>query len=612
MEFVYSIPLLGLVEIELNEHPEMFYHVLEKNGEISRLRKLAHLGILQSVFPGMHHTRWDYTIAMLYLIQQLGEGKLEGLSAAKEIEGLCLSGRDQMQLLALAANIGHLPGTFAVEKGIMRYLVTHIEVAKRLCKPVNISEGKFKKIDYLNLNKLFLLVKLQSWLDDGTEINKHEKEIIKVVKIISSEIFLSEPATEHKEKVKDYFNFIRRVSYQLLDCLYVNLPIRIDYREFIDQLSKPLINKEEIRAIRELTDCYTCIVYKQIYHSDKACNALAVWSDRVFEKLVQRNDTLEMVKKWSKSSKLSDVVQNPYYDLKSVFSCTLPRKFGVNFLTESFQDSQVDKLEMEVAKLLESKKVLILYIPGLKDPVSEDFSPSELLFHVYSDKTNGTDKFECWRIIALILVWTYGQFKDSWGVGIIAKAAMESILQTLAPNDYEVVVTLPSDEFFENEDFSPLVPEDKVRIFHASRLSQCKEALQIFRPKEAATWNAGLKEQFHECEFLKEMIKKKWPKSRRGLEQYLIMLPGRIKFIDRPTQRDICEFDGALLTIKKRKQISEMTLFFIEAKSGKRSSKFVGKKNLQNSLAKLGIDQLSKVRRIKKDAYAEITLLPSS
>jgi len=516
-----------------------------------------------------------------------------------------------MQLLALAVNIGHLPGTFAVEKGTMRYLVTHGDIARKLCKPVNLDEAKFKKIDYLNLNKLLLLVKLQSWLDDGIKINDREKEIIKVVKTISSEIFLSEPETEHKEKVKDYFNFIRRVSYQLLDCLYVNLPIRIDYREFIDQLSKPLINKEEIRAIRELTDCYTCIVYKQIYHSDKACNALAVWSDRVFEKLIQQNDTLEMVKKWLKSSELSDVVQNPYYDLKSVFSFTLPRKFGANFLTESFQDLQVDKLEMEVAKLLESKKVLILYIPGLKDPISEDFSPSELLFHVYSDKTNGTDKFECWRTIALILVWTYGQFKDSWGVGIIAKAAMESILQTLAPDHCKTTVTLASDEFFEDEDGSLLVPEDKVKIFHVSQLSQCKELLQVFRRKEAVTWGAGLKEQFHECEFLKELIKKKWPKPRGGLAQYLIMLPGRIKFIDRTTQQDICEFDGALLTIKKRKQISNMTLFLLEAKSGKRNSKFAGEKYLRNNLDKLGIDRLSKVRRIKKDAYVEITLLPA-
>jgi len=107
------------------------------------------------------------------------------------------------------------------------------------------------------------------------------------------------------------------------------------------------------------------------------------------------------------------------------------------------------------------------------------------------------------------------------------------------------------------------------------------------------------------------MIKKKWPKPRRGLAQYLIMLPGRIKFIDQSTQRDICEFDGALLTIKKRKQISEMILFLLEAKSGKRNSKFAGKKDLRKNLDKLGIDQLSKVRKIKKDAYVEITLLPT-
>jgi len=604
MEFSYSIPLLGLLKIELAGYPETFYCLLEEKGEVNRLQKLKHLGVLQNVFMGMRHTRWDYTVTMLYLIQLLSEAKFEGLSCEKKIGKLRLSGRDMMQLLALANNIGHLPGTFAVEKGTMRYLIMHKVIARKFCKSANLSEANFKKIDYLNLNKLFLLFKLRSWLDD-IEVNDHEREVIEAVKILSNEVFLSQPKTQHMKRIQDHFNFIRRISYQLLDCLYVNLPIQIDYREFISQFSKFQIDKEEMQRIYKLTDHYACIVYREIYHSDRACKAVTVWADEVFKSLIKQSNALEVVKKWLDNPELGNTVQSPCCDAEQVFSCVLPYKATINLLTNSFRDSQVDKLEMEVAELLRSKKVLILYVPGLKDPISEEPSPGELLFRVYSDGTNRTDKHESWRALALILVWTYRQFRNSWGVGLIVKAAMESILHLLAPNT-EVVVTLAPNEFFKDKE-NVIVPEDKVKIFHAS---EYKKVLQIFPRKEITSWNAAFKEQFHECKVLEKIIKKTWENPQKGLGQYWVILPGRIKFIECSPRRDICEFDGALLTIKKRRYISEMILFLLEAKSGRRSSKFIGKKDLHEKLTKLGITQLSKIRGIGKDAYAEITLLP--
>ena len=441
-------------------------------------------------------------------------------------------------------------------------------------------------------------------------MNDDEKKVIKMVKALAYQMFLSQPKTEHEKKIRGYFNLVRRVSYQLLDCLYVKLPIRIDYNEFVGQLSKFLMRKEEVETISEFIDHYTRIVYKQIYHSNKARTAVALWADAVFKNLAERGGALEIVKGWLKSSEFSDVAQNPCYDLQRVFSCILPNKLGINFLTESFQNSQVDRLEIEAKNMLgPTKKVLVLYIPGLKDPISEDSAASELLFEVYSDKINRAS--ESWKTLALTLVWIHRHFKNSWGTGLIVKTAMESILHLLAPkSDLEVATTLAPNEFFKDEELNLIVPEDKVKTFRAS---QREEALQMFRQREVPTWDTALKEQFHECRFLRAVAKKIWKKPCTGLGQYVVLLPGRIKFCNQQGKQDICEFDGALLTItKKRKRISEMILVLLEAKSGRRNSKFTAKKNLQDSLAKLEIDRLSKVRRIKKDAYVEITLLPTS
>ncbi len=131
---------------------------MQKYTEINRLKKLNHLGVIHNVFPGIRHTRWDYTITMLYLIQQLRETNIEGLSSDKRMGEIRITGRDMMQLLALSANIGHLPGTFSVEKGLMRFLLHNNEFKDKIIKIINISEEEFIKIDYTNLNKMFEVV----------------------------------------------------------------------------------------------------------------------------------------------------------------------------------------------------------------------------------------------------------------------------------------------------------------------------------------------------------------------------------------------------------------------------------------------------------------------
>jgi len=600
MKFSYSIPLIGSVEITLTGCSQEFYYLLEKKGEIKRLQGLEHLGILHNVFPGMQHTRWDYTITILYLIQQFSESKIGGLSATREINGLQLSGRDMMQLLALATNIGHIPGTFGVEKGIARYLVSDANTAQELreiAKPPG-NDSKTIDIDYINLNKFFVLVKLGLWISQAQE---DENKLNEVVKILAYEVLISEPKTEHRKKIRDYFNFIRRVSYQLLDCLYVNLPIKIDYSRFISQLPHLLLQREQIDTIAELTDHYTRIVYKQVYHSDKARKTVAVWADEVYKFLTKQNNSLDVIKKWLNSEKLTDVIKgSPEYEGKPVFSCILPHKFGVNFIIESFKDSQVEKLEIGLMRLLKEKKVVILYIPGLKDPILGAPQVAGLLLEVYA---NG-DVQKPHQAVGLTLVWIYRQFKTHWGVGLFLKAGMETLLSYISK--LKAVIEPPPDEFF-RDDYNPLI-EDRIEMLSSG---QFKGILHDLRRKEEKGWDAAFKEQFNECKVLKELTKRKWKKPRRGIGQYWVIVPGRIKFADRRTNDDKCEFDGALLSIEtKRDKISKMMLYLIEAKAGYSTTASRAKNELRRKLGRIGFNEGFKVGELlKKNAYAEIELV---
>lgn len=604
MKFTYSIPLIGSVEIELKGYPEKFYLFLEKKGEVKRLQRLDHLGVLQDVFMGMRHTRWDYTVAMLYLIQQFSRSKLEGLSAGKKINNLNLSGRDMMQLLALTSNIGHIPGTFGVEKGIMRYLVSHNNTIQKLINIANLpNNDDFNKIDYINLNKLFMLVKLEIWISDTRK--DRVKNLLTAIKKLGYEWLISGPKTEHRKKIHEYFNFIRRVSYQLFDCLYANLPLKIDYIKFINQLPKLLLRKKQLNTIIELTDHYTRIIYKQIYHSDKACEAIVNWTDEVHKYLAKQNNALEIIKKWLNSEKLSDIHIKPLYNTKEVFSCTLPHKFGVNFLIDSFKNSQVERFEINMMKLLKRKKVLILYVPRLKDPISETSEAGDLLFKIYANK--GDSNGDNLPALGLVLVWIYMQFRGELGVGVFAKAVMEKILQLLSPvGNLEAVVELSPNEFYKDE-YNFLI-EDRIQILSAG---QRKEILDNLLRKENTTWESELKEQFAECKVLKDFTRKKWGKPHRGIGQYWIIVPGRLKYIVRNGRQNKCEFDGALLRVTtKKSKVSKMNLYLIEVKTGRSTSSFQAKTELERKLKKLKIENKVKIRKFqKKNAYAEIRLV---
>jgi len=599
----YYIPLLGLVKIKLKGIPEEFYYFLENRGEIKRLKRLEHLGVLQDVFTGMHHTRWDYTITMLYLTQQFSESKVEGLSTEKKINDLKLSGRDMIQLLVLTTNIGHLPGTFAVEKGVMRYLIDHTYEARKLYKKIGLLNDDINRIDYSNLNKLLLLMKLALW--SSTSNKNEEKKILNSLKTLWYEMIFLDTRRNHREKIYTYFNFIRRVSYQLLDCMYVNIPLKIDYSSFIEQLPKYLLERKQLNTIAELTDNYSRIIYREIYHSSKACNSVVNWADAVHKFLARQNNPLKIIEKWLGSDKINDIIETPLFETKEIYSCNLPFRFGVNFLIDSFVDYQIEKLELSVTKLLKKEKALILYIPGLKDPLFETSTVGDMVFKVYTNKSKSIE--DVIRMFGILSIWIYRKFKNHHGAGLLVKAAIEQMLQYLFSFydlNLDVVIELPPDEFF-NDNYI-FINEDRIKIFS---VGQKKEVLNDLKRKEDPRWTIEVKKQFAECKAVKDLAKRRMKKPIRGIGQYWIVIPGRIKFIDRTRKIDKCEFDGLLLSIiTKKNKISKMILYLIEVKTGKRSSSYRAKDELKNKLKEIGI-QCRVMKWMKRNAYAEINII---
>ena len=119
----HILPQIGPIEVSLYSPADKLYEILENNNEIRRLNCLRHLGALTSALPGARLYRWDYTVALLYFSQQLKVPKFKTSIRLGNVNFSSLTAA--LQCASLLWNIGHLPGTYAAEKGVCRYLINN-------------------------------------------------------------------------------------------------------------------------------------------------------------------------------------------------------------------------------------------------------------------------------------------------------------------------------------------------------------------------------------------------------------------------------------------------------------------------------------------------------
>jgi len=116
----HVIPHVGPTETHLYSPADRLYEYLRKTKEVRRLRALRHVGALDRGLLGAQHSRRDYAAALVYYAEHLNARDIKG---SFKVRGVSFrSARAALQMVAFCWNIGHLPGTFPVEKGVYRFL----------------------------------------------------------------------------------------------------------------------------------------------------------------------------------------------------------------------------------------------------------------------------------------------------------------------------------------------------------------------------------------------------------------------------------------------------------------------------------------------------------
>jgi len=141
MNLEYYLPQVGKISARLYPFTEQTYELLDHYGHIDRMRRIDQLGVIRNVFEGAHHSRWEYVMLQLSLIHKLNiitdetGGKLAGglgLDTGIPILGKKPTGADTLQIWTLLFNAGHLPGTFATERALLRYCKKHKDLRRTI------------------------------------------------------------------------------------------------------------------------------------------------------------------------------------------------------------------------------------------------------------------------------------------------------------------------------------------------------------------------------------------------------------------------------------------------------------------------------------------------
>ena len=296
--FNYHLPQLGRLNIMLYPYATQCYNLLDNYGHIERLKNIDQLGVIRNVYQGAHHPRWEYVVLQLNLINRLknlNNAKGLGLSSktTKFLEYIP-SGAEILQLWVLLLNSGHLPGTFASERALLRTLKESSEL-RRVFKSGLISNKKdlFNKIldyeDIYSLHKILISFHLDRY-KRFTEYNVGESKFSDFLQEIL-DFYLFEPdkksLAERRYRLKSTFQRIRQISYLFLDSQYAPFPVNFDLSKIflnLEDYYDDIFVKPESQMIKTLM-AFDDLLSTSLYHSARSISELGKHSKEIQGKL---------------------------------------------------------------------------------------------------------------------------------------------------------------------------------------------------------------------------------------------------------------------------------------------------------------------------------------
>lgn len=309
----YHVPQLGKVTARLYPSAAESYRLLDHYSHIDRMREIDQLGVIRNVYEGAHHSRWEYVMVQLGLIHHLSTLKDEetgvkvtsGMGLTSENIGILdrrPSGTEILQIWALLFNAGHLPGTFATERALLRRCKEDSDLRRTIYNGLPQQQrirDYFKNI--LEEENIYSFPKILTYFHIE-RYRRYQSNIPTFVDflhgIINFYIFESEEHEEKQNNLKNLFRRIRQMSYLFLDSQYTPVPLDFNLSTIFLNLPDYLtvLFKERDSSIIRTLDSFESFLSINMYHSADSVRAVGAHVKRIEQMIDKHKEEKELTK----------------------------------------------------------------------------------------------------------------------------------------------------------------------------------------------------------------------------------------------------------------------------------------------------------------------------
>lgn len=601
----HIIPQVGTVGITLFPPADLLYDKLIETKEIRRLNKLRHLGSLSYLKQGARQARWDYTVAMLHYIDML---QLSGLSTGFKIGSIEFSSaKAALQSIALIWNLGHLPGTFATEKGLIRFLY-----AKNRSSPAHVfnwphiylssvkhirkeATRVLQEYDYIALSKVLAIIKLFSFAETPTDFIFHFTSYFAAPFLLSYE-----PNTSQQwSKLRKAHRIVRHLAYLTIDSPLTGIRCIPSIPTLFDDLLKTADGDLEILAnhTSEILSPFERLTYARLYHCEEARKDASLLAKHVEEYLSSSGSFNTIIDSWLRAGLFRELGlgKKPYRKTIKIGASVPLRSHFVGV------DVSPTELEASLNKKGFYLSAIFYYQAWNSHTLIE---PDELIIDIMSSDTPST------LDIGKFLGWFIANFDnlnakpddlfDILKKVEIAEAYAKLLGRAISIAFPLVTVNLKPWRLSQFGILADTLPEYSSCGIWAAKATLDDPITRHIIWDRSKSIPAHLKDNYEEILGIKALRKRLLKQCRgRHLRHKFLVVTGSVKF--RGRTRDLMEYDGGILKIAPRG--GKLTWYGLESKRGSEDPATCLKKKLRRVRISAPVTQLS-----SNHAFVELTL----
>lgn len=433
----YNLPGYGFASCHLMGQAIDLMDMLEDTGILEKMKNTCQLGTMKYIYPGAHHTRYEYVFTQLMLISNVisvenpqYDVDFARTSILKEYEelGCEISGGAVMQCLAILSNIGHMYDTFTSARMVMNLLIesraqkTSFYQIYRRNLPKSVSQTLDYILDSRNFYKLHLFhaVHILQGLGHSTK----RKELCKLCIYLITQLL--EPTliqNEATDRIFFLYKKIRKIAYMSVDMVYTPASFGANLSRMIYSIPSYVNDLfDNSSAMNKSIEHLEEIIHKQIYNSPFCIlNAARIVQQKYneYKQVTKKIEDIYQIRKLlleqdDNYSKLHCHAQpKEIKNLTSIGTLLLSKERSIDKNNEQIEDEMLIKLPASriAFGLQPTQNLAMTYAAyGLLSTESVQKDVKAIISHAISfDVYSEVEKLELVKF-AVQSVYTYGEY----------------------------------------------------------------------------------------------------------------------------------------------------------------------------------------------------------